>query len=78
MLMIGCWESIVVEICHWRASSRLFIPIGCNVLALLIKWASLCAICLAFMSLHVNEDDDGQFQRLVSDWSIGHIDVLDK
>ena len=40
MTMIGCWEYIVVEICHWRASSRLFIPRGCNVLALLIKWAS--------------------------------------
>ena len=28
------------EKCHWRISSRLFIPRGCNVLALLIKWAS--------------------------------------
>ena len=25
------------EMCHWRASSRLFIPKGCNVLALMIK-----------------------------------------
>ena len=25
MTMIGCWEYIVVEICHWCASSRLFI-----------------------------------------------------
>ena len=33
MTIIGCWEYIVVEICHWCASSRLFIPRGCNVLA---------------------------------------------
>ena len=26
--------------CHWRASSLLFMPNGCNVLALFIKWAS--------------------------------------
>ena len=26
--------------CHWRASSCLFMPNGCNVLALFIKWAS--------------------------------------
>ena len=33
---------------------------------------------LAFMSLHINENDDGQFQRLVCDWSIARIDVLYK
>ena len=26
--------------CYWRASSLLFMPNGCNVLALFIKWAS--------------------------------------
>ena len=29
-----------VNKCHWRASSLLFMPDGCNVLALVIKWAS--------------------------------------
>ena len=28
------------QICHWRASSLLFMPNGCNVLALFIRWAS--------------------------------------
>ena len=26
--------------CHWRVSSLLFMPNGCKVLALFIKWAS--------------------------------------
>ena len=41
MAMIG-WLGLhcCSEICHWRASSRLFIPRECNVLALLIKRAS--------------------------------------
>ena len=30
------------------------------------------------MSLHINENDDGQFQRLVCDWSIARINVLYK
>ena len=41
MTMIGCLGlSYKCETCHWRVSSRLFIPRRCNVLALLIKWAS--------------------------------------
>ena len=36
------------EICHWRASSLLFMPNGCNVLALFIRWASR-AFCLLRM-----------------------------
>ena len=39
--MIGCLGlSYKCKTCHWRVSSRLFIQRGCNVLALLIKWAS--------------------------------------
>ena len=36
------WWLVGYEMCHWRASSFLFMPNGCNVLALCIKikWAS--------------------------------------
>ena len=37
--MIGGGLSYKCEICHWRASSPLFIPKGCNVLALMISRA---------------------------------------
>ena len=34
------------RMCHWRASSLLFRPNGCNVLALFIKWASPAAFLI--------------------------------
>ena len=38
--MIGRLWLQKCQICHWRASSLLFMPNGCNVLALFIRWAS--------------------------------------
>ena len=38
--MIGRLWLNKCQICHWRASSLLFMPNGCNVLALFIRWAS--------------------------------------
>ena len=38
--MIGRLWLNECQICHWRASSLLFMPNGCHVLALLIRWAS--------------------------------------
>ena len=38
--MIGRLWVVKCQMCHWRASSLLFMPDGCNVLALVIKWAS--------------------------------------
>ena len=38
--MIGRLWVNKCQMCHWRASSLLFMPNRCNVLALFIKWAS--------------------------------------
>ena len=38
-MMGGLWLN-KCQICHWRVSSLRFLPNGCNVLALFIKWAS--------------------------------------
>ena len=38
--MIGRLWLNMCQICHWRASSLLVMPNGCNVLALFIRWPS--------------------------------------
>ena len=38
--MIGRLWVNKCQVCHWRVSSLLFMPNGCKVLALVIKWAS--------------------------------------
>ena len=38
--MIGRLWLNKCQICHWRASSLLFMPNGCDVLDLFIRWAS--------------------------------------
>ena len=40
LIVIGRLWVNKCQVCHWRVSSLLFMPNGCEVLALFIKWAS--------------------------------------
>ena len=58
------------QICHWRASSLLFMPNGCNVLALFLRWARLSSfsywVTFATYMYEFNRDEADVVNRMAS------------